>query len=284
MQYGLYYIIIYVMKDISQSDIQNNIPLVSRVENWLVEPMFIAGPCTVENIDQLQQTAKALKASGIKYMRAGAYKPMTFPYRNNVAYELREHGLSLLKSVKEEYEIKIVTEVVDLRTAESVAQVADIIQIGTRNMYNYPLLETVAQFEQPILLKRHFGASLRDWLGATEYILKNGNDRVILCERGVVAPHTHETTSRFIADVQAIPAVKMYTNLPVIIDPSHATFNRNLVPSITYAGMAAGADGFIIEAHPTPEIAAVDPLNAIPLNKLKGVVDKSKRISKIINE
>jgi 3-deoxy-7-phosphoheptulonate synthase len=271
------------MKDINQFDIENNIPLVSSVqENWLNELLYIAGPCTVESVDQLFKIVEPLKSAGITHIRGGAYKPLTFPYRNDNMYELREEGLTMLNIVKREFDVNIVTEVVDTRTLQSVQQVADIIQIGSRNMYNYTLLEAVALTGKPIILKRHFGASLRDWLGAAEYLLSNGNDKVILCERGISVPHTHEVTSRFIADIQVIPMVKRYTKLPIIIDPSHATFNREIVRDITYAGVAAGADGVLIEAHHTPEEAVVDRLNAVSIPKCIEIYNKSLELRSIL--
>jgi 3-deoxy-7-phosphoheptulonate synthase len=271
------------MKDITQLDLERNIPLVSSVRAWDIDlPLYIAGPCTVESFEQMDSTAINIKKLGINYIRGGAYKPLTFPYRNDVAYELREEGISILREIKQKHGLKVVTEVTDVRVLDNVSGVADIIQIGARNMYNYPLLQESSRTGLPILLKRHFGASLRDWLGAAEYILKEGNNKVILCERGVCAPHTHELTSRFIADIQVIPIVKKITDLPIVIDASHATFNRSIVPDITFAGIAAGADGFIIEAHPQPEKAAVDPLNAISFSILEDTVNKCNKIRGVV--
>ena len=151
----------------------------------------------------------------------------------------------------------------DPRLVDLVSEYADILQIGARNMQNFPLLNEVARVKKPVLLKRHFGCSLRDWLGAAEYILHGGNPDVILCERGIAAPHTHQPTSRFIVDLQAVPAVHEFTHLPIIVDPSHSTFRRKYVAPIARASVAAGADGIILDVHPTPEKAAVDPLQAL---------------------
>ncbi len=286
------------MKDITQKDIEKNFPLVSRRNggerstvrvgdvviggNRLV---VMAGPCTIENIDQLRDIARHVKGSGAVLLRGGAYKPMTFPYRNEKTFELGEDGLAQLRQVREEVGLPVVTEVVDVRLVGQVAETADMVQVGARNMQNFPLLEELARCGKPVLLKRHFGCSLRDWLGAAEYLYHLGNDQVVLCERGIVAPHTHEPTARFIVDIQAVPAVHKYSHLPIVIDPSHATFNREFVPSISKAAIAAGADGLILEVHPTPQEAAVDPLQALSydvfdelmstLRTLAPVVDKS---------
>ena len=195
-------------------------------------------PNTVENEEMIVETAIAVKSSGAHFLRGGAYKPLTFPYRGPKFFELREEGLSLLKIAKEEANIPIITEVMHVDKIEEVADVADIMQIGTRNMQNYPLLEEVAKCGKPIMLKRHFGCSLRDWLGAAEYILYNGNSNLILCERGVSVPHTHKSTSRFLLDLQVVPAAKELTHLPIVTDPSHATFWRNWVKPMSLASIA----------------------------------------------
>lgn len=269
------------MKDITEPDTINNIPLCcSQPKNWLEELLFIAGPCTVESENQLSLVAEELNASGITHLRAGAFKPLTFPYRNKNMYELREKGLELLASVRSKHGLKIVSELTENKMIDLYKDCVDIIQIGSRNMYNYELLITAAKTGKPILLKRHFGASLRDWLGAAEYILANGNDRVILCERGITVPHTHSSTSRFVADIQVIPAAKAITNLPIIFDPSHATFNRDIVAPMTYAAIMAGADGIIIETHPDPENAAVDRLNGVTLPECSRIHANVKRLLK----
>lgn len=271
------------MKDITTADLFYNMPLVtSDVNKHRKEFICIGGPCTVEEYVRTHCIASLLKTAGVKYFRGGAYKPLTFPYRNESMFELREEGLEILSSIRDELDMKIVTEVVDVRLVDRVAEVADILQIGSRNMYNYPLLEECAMTEKRILLKRHFGASLRDWLGAAEYILNRGNNQVILCERGIAAPHTHNSNARFIADINVIPYVRKYTQLPVIIDPSHATFNRDIVASITYAGVAAGANGAIIETHTHPEQAAVDKLNAVPVSECIEIFNKAKQIRKLL--
>lgn len=270
------------MKDLSDQDFINNVPLTITQPRWSDEWFRIAGPCAVESQEQINTTCAALVKMSIPYLRAGAFKPLTFPYRGPTCYELRDEGLQILQLAKETYDIKVVTEVTDVRNVDHVEEVADILQVGSRNMYNYGLLERLGSVSKPVLLKRHFGASLRDWFGASEYIIKNGNNKIIFCERGVSAPHTHSPTARFIADIQIIPHVKRLTNLPIIIDPSHATFDRELVPRMTYAAVAAGADGYIIEAHPTPMNAAVDPLNAVTFSCLQEIDNTSKKIKSIV--
>ena len=284
------------MKDISKKDQRNNIPLVSRKtasQKTIINirglkiggPEFIvmAGPCTVESEEQLENVAQNMKECGAQILRGGAYKPLTFPYRNSRTYELREKGLKIINAVKKNENIPVVTEVLDVRNVYKVARVADILQIGARNMQNFPLLEEVAKTKKPILLKRHFGASLRDWLGAAEYILYHGNPNVILCERGIVAPHTHHPHSRFIVDLQVVPAAKERTHLPIIVDPSHSTFRRKYVAAIARAACAVGADGIIIDVHPTPSKAAVDPLQALNYKQFGKLVDDLKKIKEIVN-
>ena len=264
------------MKDVSDNDIKNNFPLaaakheghksVVKLGNAEVggdRLAVFAGPCAVENEAQVMDIARAVKKAGATALRGGAYKPLTFPYRSDKMFELGEQGLRFLRQAGDETGLPVCTEVVDVRLVDQVAKYADVLQVGARNMQNFPLLQEVGKTGKPVLLKRHFGAGLRDWLGAAEYILHTGNERVILCERGVVAPHTHAVTSRFIVDLQVIPAVREYSHLPVIVDPSHATFRRRYVAPIARAGIAVGADGIIIDVHPTPEQAAVDPLQAL---------------------
>jgi len=263
------------MKDITEGDIQNNIPLATKDPSKRTIVKFgdvaiggdqfvvIAGPCAVENRDQVIDIAENVKKSGAKVLRGGAFKPLTFPYQNEKSFELGEEGLKYLAEAREATGMPVVTEVMDPRTVEMVSSYADVLQIGARNMQNFPLLAEVGRSGKPVLLKRHFGCSLRDWLGASEHILVQGNPNVVLCERGVSTAHTHAGTSRFIIDIQVIPAVREYSHLPVIIDPSHSTFKRSYVPAISKAAIAVGADGIIVDVHPVPEQAAVDPLQAL---------------------
>jgi len=283
------------MKDLSEHDLRNNIPLaaakheghrsvvrIGDVEVGGQRLVVMAGPCAIESEEQTLEIARAVKAAGASVLRGGAYKPLTFPYRNEKMFELGEEGLRYLRQAGDETGLPVVTEVVDVRLLDQVAKYADILQVGARNMQNFPLLQEVGRSGKAVLLKRHFGASLRDWLGAAEYVLHQGNERVILCERGVVAPHTHAPTSRFIVDLQVVPAVREYSHLPVLVDPSHATFRRRYVAPVARAGIAAGADGVLIDVHPTPDQAAVDPLQALDYEAFGKLMDQLRRIGQVL--
>lgn len=282
------------MKDLTEHDIQKNIPLVAkkssdhcsqvRVGDWTIggnDLTIIAGPCAVEGREQTLEIAERIKSAGAHILRGGAFKPLTFPYRSATMMEMREQGLEFLAEARRVVGIPVVTEVMEVRYVKLVADCADMIQIGARNMQNFPLLIEVAKTGKPVLLKRHFGCSLRDWLGAAEYILANGNPNVVLCERGIVAPHTHQPTSRFIVDLQVVPAAKETTHLPVVVDPSHATFRRTYVPPVARAAVAIGADGVMVDVHPRPEQAAVDPLQALNYEVFEKLVSDLHAISRI---
>lgn len=282
-------------KDVSSEDLLNKFPLASihselsnhRVCCAGVEfggdviPIF-AGPNTVENRDMIVQCARQVKDRGASFLRGGAYKPLSFPYRGPKYFELREEGLEYLAEAKSAANIPVITEVMHEKKVSLVAEVADILQIGTRNMQNYALLEEVAAMGKPVMLKRHYGASLRDWLGAAEYLLFGGCRDVILCERGVSAPHTHRASSRFLLDLQVIPAAKELTWLPIVTDPSHATFWHPWVKSMTMASVASGADGVMLEVHPQPRDAAVDPLQAIGFDEFSELVTGSDSVARAL--
>jgi len=213
---------------------------------------LIAGPCTVESRDQTLGTAHVVKEAGATMFRGGAYKPRTSPY----AFQgLGQEGLRLLAEAKEETGLPVVTELMDARDLEAVAEVADVIQIGARNMQNYALLAEVGRSKIPALIKRGLSSTLEELLMAAEYVLKEGNDRVMLCERGI---RTFETAYRFTLDLTAIPVLKELSHLPVVVDPSHAAGRRALVQPLSLAAAAAGADGIIVEVHPEPEQAICD--------------------------
>jgi 3-deoxy-7-phosphoheptulonate synthase len=282
-------------KDISSEDIASKFPLaakkspdhVSRFTIAGVEfggPLIpvMAGPNTVENEAMIVATAKAVKAAGGHMLRGGAFKPLSFPYRGPKFFETREQGLAWLATARAETGLPIITEVMEEGKIDAVAKVADILQIGTRNMQNYPLLTAVAKTGKPIMLKRGYGASLRDWLGAAEYILVEGNKQVILCERGVVAPHTHRSSSRFMLDLQVVPAAKEVTHLPVMTDPSHATFWRPWVKPMALASVAAGADAIMLEVHPDPDNAAVDPLQPVNFADFAALMDDMDRVARAV--
>ena len=219
---------------------------------------LIAGPCTVEYREQTLGTAWAVKAAGATMLRGGAFKPRTSPY----AFQgLGEEGLEILAQAREETGLPLVTELMDPRHVEAVVGTADVIQIGARNMQNFLLLSEVGKADKPVLLKRGPAASIEDLLMAAEYIVKEGNARVMLCERGI---RTFERATRFTLDIGAVPVLKQETHLPVIVDPSHAAGRRDLVLPLARAAVAAGADGIIVEVHPAPEEALCDGPQQIP--------------------
>jgi len=213
---------------------------------------LIAGPCTVESREQVMSTAEIVKGAGATLYRGGAYKPRTSPY---AFHGLGEEGLKLLAEAKAETGMPIVTELMDVRDLEPVLEVADVIQVGARNMQNYTLLTELGRAGRPVLLKRGLSATLEEWLNASEYILKEGNEAVMLCERGI---RTFETAYRFTLDLTAVPVLKELTHLPVIVDPSHAAGRRALVEPLSLAAAAVGADGIIVEVHPKPDEAICD--------------------------
>ncbi len=217
----------------------------------------IAGPCTVESREVMLESARTVKEAGAQLLRGGAYKPRTSPYSFQ---GLGGEGLRLLQEAKEETGLPIATELMDVRDLEQVLDVADVIQLGARSMQNYTLLTEVGRAGVPVLLKRGLSATLDEFLMSAEYVLKEGNENVILCERGI---RTFETSYRFTLDLMAVPGLKEMTHLPVMIDPSHAAGKRSLVPALSYAAAAAGADGIIVEIHPEPEEAICDGPQAL---------------------
>jgi 3-deoxy-7-phosphoheptulonate synthase len=213
---------------------------------------LIAGPCSVETEAMIFRTAEFLLENGVKFLRAGAFKPRTSPY----AFQgMGQDGLNILKRVREKTGIGVVTELMDTDNASAVEEAADIIQIGTRNMQNFALLKRVSQTRKPVLLKRGMSATLEEWLMAAEYVMAGGNYQVILCERGV---RTFSDHSRNTLDLSVIPPAKTLSHLPIMVDPSHGTGKRAYVPPMALAGMAAGADGLLIEIHPDPDHAMSD--------------------------
>jgi 3-deoxy-7-phosphoheptulonate synthase len=219
---------------------------------------LIAGPCTVEYREQTLETARAVAAAGATMLRGGAFKPRTSPY----AFQgLGEEALAILAEAREETGLPLVTELMDPRHVEAVVATTDVIQIGARNMQNFSLLAEVGHADKPVLLKRGPSASIEELLMAAEYVVKEGNSRVILCERGI---RTFERATRYTLDIGSIPVLKQETHLPVIVDPSHAAGRRDLVPPLARAAVAAGADGIIVEVHPAPEEALCDGPQQIP--------------------
>jgi 3-deoxy-7-phosphoheptulonate synthase len=231
-----------------------------RIEDQVVgarELAIIAGPCSVESKSQIVEIADALASYGVRYLRGGAYKPRTSPY----AFQgLKEKALEYLSTVREKTGMKIVTEVKSVETLPIVAKVADIVQIGARNMQNFALLEAVGDISKPVLLKRGIAATIEELLMAAEYIANNGNKNIILCERGI---RTFETYTRNTLDLNAIPVIKKLSHLPILVDPSHGIGMWDAVPPMAMAGIAAGADGLIIEVHNDPEQALSDGYQSI---------------------
>ena len=214
--------------------------------------VVVAGPCSVESEQQICDTAAEVKKAGARLLRGGAFKPRTSPYSFQ---GMEEDGLKLLAEARERTGLPIVTEVVNPRDVELVAKYADIMQVGARNTQNFALLKMLGQLDKPILLKRGMAVTIQEFLMSAEYILSEGNRRVILCERGI---RTFETATRNTLDISAVPVLKQQTHLPVMIDPSHATGHSQLVAPMCYAAAAAGADGLLVEVHPCPEEASSD--------------------------
>ena len=216
------------------------------------EVVVMAGPCSVESIEQLREAAKAVKAGGAKFLRGGAFKPRTSPYDFQ---GLAEEGLKMLREVADEEGLKVVTEIVDKDDIELVGKYADIYQVGARNMQNFQLLKALGKAKKPVMLKRGLAATISEWLNAAEYIMAGGNEQVIFCERGI---RTYETFTRNTLDLSAVAALKELSHLPIIVDPSHGTGRWEMVRPMARAAVAAGCDGLIIEVHPHPEVALSD--------------------------
>jgi 3-deoxy-7-phosphoheptulonate synthase len=283
-------------KDISEGDLKDKFPLSSsKNKKKLIKVAkdisfgsndvpIIAGPNTLENKDMIFRCCELLEKKKLKLLRGGIYKPLTFPYRSKKYFELGDKGIRILEDIKKNFDVLIVSEIMESEKIPLIKDHVDIFQIGARNMQNYPLITNVAKTMKPILLKRHFGCSIRDLLGAAEYALVEKNEKVILCERGVSVPHTHRSTSRFLLDLQAIPAVKDNSCLPIISDPTHASFWHKWVRSLSLASLAVGAEGLMIETHPDPRNAAVDPLQAINFEEFSNLVDELRELGKVLNK
>jgi 3-deoxy-7-phosphoheptulonate synthase len=246
---------------------------IDGVEITQGEVILIAGPCAVESRQQILESAYAVREAGAHALRGGAYKPRTSPYSFQ---GLEETGLEMLAEARELTGLPVVTEAMAPEQVPLVAKYADVLQIGTRNMQNYALLHTAGESHCPVLLKRGFSASINELLMAAEYILSHGNSRVILCERGI---RTFETATRNTTDINAIPVLKSQTHLPVILDPSHGTGHWEYVSAIARAGIAAGADGLMIEVHPHPEDALSDGGQSLKPERFAELVTQVKAIA-----
>ena len=240
------------------------------------EIVIIAGPCAVESREQLFETARSVKASGASILRGGAFKPRSSPYNFQ---GMGEDGLKLLAEIRIETGLPIVTEVMDTRQMELVSSYADMIQIGSRNMQNYPLLKEAGLCGKPVLLKRGMMATVEEFLLAAEYILSQGNDQIILCERGI---RTFETSTRNTLDLSAVPMLKSMTHLPVIVDPSHGTGIRWMVPPMAKAAVAVGADGLIMEVHYKPEAALCDGYQSLSLEEFDLLMPDLNKIASAV--
>jgi 3-deoxy-7-phosphoheptulonate synthase len=240
----------------------------------------IAGPCSVESREQIMEVAAVCAELGIRVLRGGAYKPRTSPYSFQ---GLEEEGLKLLKEAGDRYGLLTVTEVVDSAHAEIVDSYVDILQVGTRNMANYSLLKRLgavtAHSGKPVLFKRGMAATIEEWLGASEYITSQGNENVILCERGI---RTFETSTRFTLDISAVPVVHKLSNLPIVVDASHAVGQRDLVPAVCRAAVAVGADGLMIEAHPDPRKALSDGPQSLDLAGLRSLMKELEPVAESV--
>ncbi len=257
---------------------ENSVIKVGDVPIGSGEPTFVAGPCAVESRDQILATATAVKAAGASILRGDVYKPRTSPY----AFQgLGEEGLAFLAEARTLTGLPFVVEVVDPRHVEAVAQTADMLRIGTRNMSNYALLKEVGQQSKPVLLKRGRTAQIQEWLDAAEYIYDAGNHDIVLVERGI---RTFETSTRNTLDISAVPVLKDLTHLPVMVDPSHASGRSELVAALARAAIAVGADGVLIDVHPEPGRALVDGDQAITPSGFSELMDQLTAISGVVPE
>ena len=240
--------------------------------------VVIAGPCSVESEAQTIETAHAVKAAGANMLRGGAFKPRTSPY----AFQgLGLNGLKILAKARQETGLPIVTEVIDPRDVSWVAEFADVLQIGTRNMQNFSLLKEVGRTNRPVLLKRGMYSTLEEWLNCAEYVLSEGNSEVILCERGI---RTFEKYTRNTLDLSAVPAIKELTHLPIIIDPTHSTGRLSLIAPMSLAAVAAGADGLIIEVHNNPQEALCDADQALTPDIFAGLMERLRPLRSFMGE
>ncbi|NQV89882.1 3-deoxy-7-phosphoheptulonate synthase [Candidatus Uhrbacteria bacterium] len=303
------------MKDISPSDIENNLPLscaqgpkqpvtVGNVEIGGDAVVVMAGPCTIESKQQIFSIAEAVKKAGATILRGGVFKPLTFPYGDPLLLsDADSDGENLprtyILSVDEmltraeprykyfaeagkTFDLPIVSEVTFSQAVDMMEPYVDMFQIGYRHMFNMDLLYRLAESKKPILLKRHYGESIRSLLGVVEHFKARGKNNIVICERGVAVPHTHNTVSRAVLDIQAIVALNEYApTIPVIADPSHSTFKRSYVTAMSRAAISAGADGLLIDVHPTPTQAWVDPLQALDYEDFKQLTTELSGLSKL---
>ena len=237
---------------------------------------IIAGPCSVETEEQIFEVASFLKSVGVRFIRGGAFKPRTSPYRFQ---GLGMEGLKMIRRAADEYGLRVVTEVIDSSLIDDIYPYADILQVGSRNMQNFYFLKQLGKVDKPVLLKRGMYAKMDEWLMAAEYILNEGNERVILCERGI---RTFDTSVRNTMDIAAIPLMKNLSHLPVFADPSHGTGRRDLISPVSLASIAAGADGLLIEIHPNPEKALSDGMQSLYLDQFKELLIAASPVAEAV--
>ena len=252
---------------------ENSVVEVAGVRFGGPEISIIAGPCAVENADMMERIGRAVAEAGAVMLRGGAFKPRTSPYDFQ---GLGEDGLKLLREAGDRLGLPVVSEVLAAADVELVGRYVDMFQVGARNMQNFQLLKEIGQAGKPVLLKRGFAATVREYLMSAEYVLSRGNHNVVLCERGI---KSFETEVRFTLDVSAVPVIKEYSHLPVLVDPSHAAGRRQLVPALALAGIAAGADGIIVEVHDRPEEALCDGPQALLPEDFRQLVDRIGRLA-----
>ena len=255
---------------------KNSIVSIDGVDIGGKRIVVMAGPCAVESEQQLLDAARIIKKSGASILRGGAFKPRTSPFSFR---GLEKAGLELLARAKKQVGLPIVTEVVEPRVVGLVSKYADILQVGARNMQNYALLTKIGKSKHPVILKRGFSCTVTEWLTAADYLLAEGNNQVILCERGI---RTFEDSTRFSLDICSIPVLKRFSHLPVIVDPSHAAGHYSYVPALAKAAIAAGADGLLIEVHPNPKEALVDGLQSLTPSDFARLMKELKPVAESV--
>lgn len=252
---------------------QNTVVYIGNVRIGGNKLVVMAGPCAVENEEQLTEAARVAKEAGAVILRGGAFKPRTSPFSFQ---GMKKAGLELLDKMRQSFGLPVITEVVDAQDAEMMADYVDIFQVGSRNMQNYSLLTCLGKIKHPVVLKRGFACTITEWLTAADYLLSEGNEQVILCERGI---RTFEDSTRFSLDISSIPVIKKYSHLPLLVDPSHAAGHYSLVPALAKAAVAAGADGLLIEMHPEPAKALVDGIQSLSPSDFRRLMAELKPIA-----
>ncbi len=264
-----------MQKEIENLKHQNSENIEIKIKDQIISRndfTFIAGPCTIENYEDLLKIVIKLKEMGINFFRGGAYKLRTSPYDFK---GMGRRGLEIIKKVSEKTGLISVSEIISPEDVGEMSEFVDILQVGTRNMHNYPLLEKLGKISNPIILKRGMSSTIKEWLLAAEHLMDAGNRNVILCERGI---RTFENYTRNTLDISAIPAVKSLSNLPIIVDPSHSSGKREMIKSLSWAAMAAGADGLMIETHFSPDTTICDSRQTIDFQMLEEILKPMEKV------